>query len=202
MPAMRDRYQCRYRDYISIWSHCHKDNDIFAIVRNVHTLRKCASRNTDCIAGGQKANGLPPASQSDLLAVASTLGSRGVGAVAAGNNVLDLDVTREVQIAKEHLVLLAQRAGDDGEGVGDAVLSVAERKLGDGGQRSDGAVGVALVHGVGTGGEGHAGLAAVGRSAGLLAVHHVGGDGKDRGGGDGVAIPKTTRPSPMLRPFQ
>ena len=44
------------------------------------------------------------------------------------------------------------------------------------------------MHGVGTRGKGLAGAAAVGRVAGLLAVHHVGGDGEHRLGGHGIAV--------------
>lgn len=68
-----------------------------------------------------------------------SLRSGGVGAIAASNRVLELDVT-EVDVAKEDLVLLAQRARHDGEGVGNAVLRVAERKLGNRAQRRDGAM--------------------------------------------------------------
>ena len=44
------------------------------------------------------------------------------------------------------------------------------------------------MHRVGTRGERHAGLTAIGRGAGVLAIHHIGGDGEDRGGGHGVAV--------------
>src|SRR5699024_11100054 len=43
-------------------------------------------------------------------------------------------------------VVLAQSAGDDGEGVGDAVLSVLEGQLGHRAQRGNGAVAVPAVH--------------------------------------------------------
>ena len=37
----------------------------------------------------------------------------------------------ELDIACEYLILFAQSAGDDGEGIGDTVLSILERKLGN-----------------------------------------------------------------------
>lgn len=47
---------------------------------------------------------------------------------------------------------------------------------------------IALVHGVSTRGERLASLAAVGRGAGLLTVHDVGGNGQNRGRRHGVAV--------------
>ncbi len=49
-------------------------------------------------------------------------------------------------------------------------------------------MGIPAVHGVGAGSEGLAGLAAVRRGAGVLAVDHVGGDGQDGSGGDTAAV--------------
>jgi len=37
----------------------------------------------------------------------------------------------QLDIAREYLILFAQSAGDDGEGIGDTVLSILERKLGN-----------------------------------------------------------------------
>ena len=62
-------------------------------------------------------------------------------------------------------------------------------QLGNGVQGSQQAVGLRTVgRGWRRGQTGLASLAAVGHSAGGLAVDHVGGDGQDRGGGLGVAV--------------
>ena len=94
----------------------------------------------------------------------------------------------QLDLAEEHLILLAQRTGDDGEGVGDAVLRILEGQLCHRAQGRHRTVAVAMVHGVGAGGEGIAALTAVRGGAGVLAVHHVGGDGQDGGGGLAAAV--------------
>ena len=49
-------------------------------------------------------------------------------------------------------------------------------------------MGIPVVHGVGTRREGLTRLTAVRRCARVLSVHHVGGDGQNRSGGDSAAV--------------
>ena len=72
--------------------------------------------------------------------------------------------------------------------VGDAVESPLVGELGDGVEGSEKAALLSAVGGVGTRSERGECLTAVGSAARSLAVHHVGGDGKDRGGRLGVAV--------------
>src|SRR5699024_6979403 len=83
---------------------------------------------------------------------------------------------------------VAQGVGVDGLGVGDAVQRPVIGQLGHRVQRGQQAVLLSAVAGVGAGGKGSVGLAPVGQGAGVLAIHHVGGDGQDGGGGLRVAV--------------
>ena len=85
----------------------------------------------------------------------------------------EVSVHHANEVFNAFLVGGAEALGDDGEGIGDAVLAVAIAQLGNGAQRGDGAVSVAAVHRVCTGGKGHSLGAAIRRSTGLFAIHHV-----------------------------
>lgn len=92
------------------------------------------------------------------------------------------------QILNALALAVAQSVGVDGLGVGDAVQSPVVGQLGHGVQRGQQAVLLCAVAGVGTGCERGEGGTAIGQSAGVLAVDHVGGDGQDGGGSLGVAV--------------
>ena len=92
------------------------------------------------------------------------------------------------QILNALALAVAQSIGVDGLGVGDAVQSPVVGQLGHGVQRGQQAVLLCAVAGVGTGCERGEGRTAIGQSAGVLAVDHVGGDGQDGGGSLGVAV--------------
>ena len=100
----------------------------------------------------------------------------------------------EVAVQQLHQVFdaliggLAEGIGIDGLGDGDAVQRPGIGELGGGVEGGDEAVLLCAVGGVAAGGEGSTFLAAVGGCAGGLAVHHVGGDGQDRGRGLGIAV--------------
>ena len=93
-----------------------------------------------------------------------------------------------VDITHKDAVVLTESTGNYREGIGDTVLSINERKLCDRGERCNRAILVTAVHGVSTGSKGLTLLTSVGRRAGSLTVHNVGGDGKDRCGGNAAAI--------------
>ena len=88
-------------------------------------------------------------------------------------------IGREVAVHKAHevidlhLIFLAERSGRDGKRVRNAVVAVLEGQLGHRGEGGNCTLHVASVHGVGARCERHALGAAVGRCAGMLAVHHV-----------------------------
>ena len=83
---------------------------------------------------------------------------------------------------------MPQRIGGDGEGIGNAVTAIVIAELCHRVQRSQGSVLLPVVYGIGAGGEGSAGLAAIGGSPRILAVHNVGGNGQHRQGMNGIPI--------------
>ena len=89
-----------------------------------------------------------------------------------------------------HLIFVAltEGGGSNRPSVGNTVVRVVERQFGHRSERSNGAARVASVHGVGTGSKGRTRAAAARRVAGVLAIHHVGRDGEERLGGNGVAV--------------
>ena len=68
------------------------------------------------------------------------------------------------------------------------ILGIPEGKLGNRGKGGDCAVAVPVVHRVCAGGKRLSALTSVRCGAGILAIHHVGGDGKDGGGGDSAPV--------------
>ena len=92
------------------------------------------------------------------------------------------------QVGDALVLAVAQRIGVDGLGVGDAVQCPVIRQLGNGVQGRQQAVGLGAVARVAAGGKRSICLAAVGHSAGGLAVDNIGGDGQDGGGSLGVAV--------------
>ena len=83
---------------------------------------------------------------------------------------------------------MAQSLGGDGLGVGDAVQSPVVVLRGKRVLGSQQAVLLRTLAGGCTGCKGGKGGTAIGQSTGVLAVHHVGGDGQDGGGSLGVAV--------------
>lgn len=75
------------------------------------------------------------------------------------------------------LVLVrAQGVWNDAEGIADPVCCVRVVELGHRAKRGDCTVIITAVHGVSSRSEGYTCVTSIGRSTGLLAVHHVGGD--------------------------
>ena len=95
---------------------------------------------------------------------------------------VDIEVMRTVlkiavhdgdQIGNAILIRLTQCIWHNGEGIGNTVTASGIGQLGYGIQGRQRTTALAVMHGISTGGEGLALLAAVGRGAGLLTVNHV-----------------------------
>ena len=97
-------------------------------------------------------------------------------------------VQQGYQVVLLVLLIFAQCIRDNGEGIGNAVLCVGVGNLGHGQHGGNAAVGIPAVHGICTGGKGLPRLSAVRGGAGFLAVNHVGGNGEDGHGGDGIPV--------------